>query len=127
MQAEHDAKEAEPVKPIYTQAMKDAGELPSAGMACLFKKKSQEDIYYHTCFIVGSSKFEDWLIFQASDMNIHSHNINNGEFSFKPIDTRTPKEKQVDEISALLSKSCLTTHVECVKLLQQKGLLAEIK
>jgi hypothetical protein len=115
---EFDAKKAEP---IYTQAMKDAGDDIEIGMLYI-----DED--GHQCSLIGENNSPCVYVGRPTDNRINPRYISVSDKDYcKPIDTRTPEEEQVEEISALLSKSCLTTHVECVKLLQQKGLLAEIK
>ncbi len=121
--------------PIYTQEMKDAGVLPSAGMECKFKKTFQEDFYYHKCFIIGTSKNKQWLIFESSDTNLHHQYIGEGDvvegvFCFKPIDTRTPEQKQIDSVVQDIHSSMFEINEATAKdvacMLQERGHLAEL-
>lgn len=85
---------ARPVeKPVFTQAMADAGELPNVGMECNFDtsfftdKNSNNGI----CEIIAYFKDKVWI-------NIINFEcvININVIDFKPIDTRSDKEKAID-------------------------------
>ena len=79
----------ESAKPIFTQAMADAGELPPVGSEC--------DICYENngLFFKGSviAYFEDLLWLDLGDKNPVRMTR---EVKFKPLDTRTEKQKEVD-------------------------------
>lgn len=71
--------------PIFTQAMADAGELPSAGMDCLIKRSHQDDSYFQIGHIIGLSRCKKWLVFSDYLHNLEQHCINNGVYVFKPL------------------------------------------
>ena len=87
-----------PVQPVFTQAMADNGELPQVGMECLIKLHHQGDTQFNKGYINGYSQDGEWLIFTDFLGNLKQHNINNGIYRFKPIDTRSNKEKAIDDI-----------------------------
>ena len=80
-------------KPVYTQAMCDAGELPSVGVECLVKKHFQDEEMYLKCFIVGLNKKGDYLVFDHQIRGLEQGHIANGVYNFKPI---TPPIKLID-------------------------------
>jgi len=80
-------------KPIYTQAMKEAGELPSVGMECLVKLKYQDNSMWLSCFIIGLNKEKDFLVFDHKIRGIEQHNTINGAYEFQPL---TPPIELID-------------------------------
>lgn len=84
-------------KPIYTQAMSDAGELPCVGMECMAKLKHQSYDHWGKVYIIGHSQDGKWLVFSDAFNTLSQHHIDNGTYEFKPIDTRTDKEKAFDK------------------------------
>ena len=88
--------EAQPTKPIYTKAMSNHNILPRVGMECIGKRFHQSDNQFKHCFIIGKNKEGDYLVFERNS-KIEQHNINNGVWEFKPIDTSSDKEKAIDE------------------------------
>lgn len=76
--------------------------IPEVGEKSLFKKGFQDDVYYHKCFIVGKGEDGKWLIFQASDGNLHQHYIANGVYRFKKPETRTPEQIKNKKLSDYL-------------------------
>ena len=77
-------------KPIYTQAMADAGVSPIVGMECL--------IFYPTNNHKGTITYMGKGVgaFHSEDADIE-YTFSLDVVSFKPIDTRTDKEKAIDE------------------------------
>ena len=80
-------------KLVFTQAMADNGELPVVGMECM--------ILNTNC---SRPKYIKGLIKYVGDLMIYAY-IENGErcdnvktLKFKPIDTRTDKEKAIDNL-----------------------------
>lgn len=78
----------ESAEPIFTQAMADAGELPPVGAEC----QIMLDGYWQTCFMVGLSKSGNPVI----QMGVHC--IESIGCDYKPLDTRTEKQKAVDQV-----------------------------
>jgi len=89
-------------KPVFTQAMADAGYLPPVGSDFLHAKKVV------TCLSV--SDYDGGVVtFAYKDRDSHEPDIAccwNNEVWVKPIDTRTPKQKAVDEMMNSLSGYC---------------------
>ena len=86
-----------PPQPVFTQAMADNGELPQVGMECM--------ILNANC---SRPKYIKGLIKYVGDLVIYAY-VENGErcdnvktLKFKPIDTRTDKEKAIDDIQRIL-------------------------
>jgi len=82
-------------QPVFTQAMADNGELPLVGMECNF-----ETAFFTTatsnrgvCKPIAYHAGKVWL-----DMFDSEYVININVIEFKPIDTRTDKERAIDEI-----------------------------
>ena len=100
-------------KLVFTQAMADNGELPVVGMECQFKFQHQNEDEFDWCFVIGKSKDSDWLIFHDKNIESFSHNINKGVYVFKPIDTRTDKEKAIDAACLIIddSKRCVDANI----------------
>jgi hypothetical protein len=78
----------EPSKPIFTQSMADAGELPPVGAECNICCDSSE------VFFKGSvlAYFEDLIWLNMGDRNPVRVNC---EVRFKPLDDLTEKQKAV--------------------------------
>ena len=93
----------EAVKPVYTQEMADNEELPPVGISCMFKHQSEDNIMFDDCFIVGYSKCGKFIVFHNHQNQLMQHNIVNGPYRFKPIDTRTDEEKLIDEVAELIN------------------------
>lgn len=94
-------KENKPL--VYTQEMADNGELPSAGMECLFKIDGE----YKTITVLYNSK--EVMVFsytfdgvRVEDARVKSFN----HIDIKPIDTRTKKQKAIDELRNLDDSIC---------------------
>ena len=73
-------------KPVYTQAMCDAGTLPSVGMECCYSSSSM--VIWNECTVIA---YYDGFVW-TSDNGIRSL----ANTKFKPIDTRTDEEKAFD-------------------------------
>tara|TARA_R110002033_G_scaffold99064_1_gene147396 strand:- start:1915 stop:2556 length:642 start_codon:yes stop_codon:yes gene_type:complete len=89
---------------VYTQEMADDGELPSVGMECMAyiyagtsKQGNPMNSWVDGEFIgkCKSSNGGFCFVFKAKD---DIHHVINANSHFKPIDTRTKKEKAIDEI-----------------------------
>tara|TARA_R110002033_G_scaffold45448_2_gene89016 strand:- start:1618 stop:2265 length:648 start_codon:yes stop_codon:yes gene_type:complete len=81
---------------VYTQEMADNGELPSVGMTCMYG-----DINTDNYILVEVMYISEWVIVikqvsdgYGKDVEIAKHTDN---ANLKPIDTRTKKEKAIDE------------------------------
>ena len=91
---------------VYTQEMADNGELPSVGMECMAyiyagtsKQGNPMNSWVDGEFIgkCKSSNGGFCFVFKAKD---DIHHVINANSHFKPIDTRTKKEKAIDEFMA---------------------------
>ena len=102
-------------KPVYTQAMKDAGELPSVGMRCKVKNE---------WLFVGVNSRGSWVLEKPEHFDAYqAFNPKN----VKPIDTRTPKQKQVDDIHDNSVMDGFHVNKRYIEWLQAQEHLAEIK
>ncbi len=90
-----------PVKPVYTKAMADNGELPSVGMECVavYGKGEEKVTVAHV-----NDKGQFACIDDRGDYFIHYPN-EDAEETFEPIDTRTSKEKAIDYMQYAYDKS----------------------
>lgn len=91
---------------IYTQEMYDNGESPSVGMECLFKMNGEYKaitVLYNSQEVMVFSYTFDGV--RVEDARVKSFN----HIDIKPIDTRTKKEKAIDEIESELSKIAYST------------------
>jgi len=85
-----------PAKQVYTQAMADNGELPSVGMECMYKDACTgnyievEVLFINEWSIVLKQTGEGY----GKDVSVAKH-VN--DVKLKPIDTRTDKEKAIEE------------------------------
>jgi hypothetical protein len=111
---------------VYTQAMKDAGELPVVGMWCLMKHHGKMGkaivVAITNIFII----FESYGIERVRKID---------GLSIEPIDSRTQKQKQLDKVAARLSqfyfeltnvRSEIEEFEEAAECLQDDNLLYEI-
>lgn len=88
-------RRAEP-KPVFTQAMADKGELPPVGSECMVLGDPAFDYDYHKCLIVAHTEpVKDLYVIVGGRPYYYSHSSRN---NFKPIDTRTDKEKSIDKL-----------------------------
>lgn len=93
-------------KPVFTQAMADAGELPPVGVQCEYyhdpRKLWVKFIPLLITTITTSPNgipaiYGEWL--HPNDFIWEADIIDDiGKTKFRPIDTRTPKQKAVDEM-----------------------------
>ena len=83
-------------KPIYTQAMLDNGEWPSVGMECMVLNSYFDNAEYEKCTILFKGDFT--FIYNSDSCSERVGHKD--ELTFKPIDSRTPKQKAVDELHA---------------------------
>ena len=88
-------------KLVFTQAMADNGELPVVGMECMIKLTYQDDNSFNKGYINGYSQDKKWLVFTDYLGNLEQLHIDKGVYSFKPINTRTDKEKLFDQINSI--------------------------
>jgi len=96
-------------KPVFTQAMKEAGEMPSVGMECSVYEINQDETH-DKAIIKYISKSTCVYEVKTGDLK--------GEYSqypvslkFKPIDIRTDREKALDGLrwngEGLTAKACV--------------------
>ena len=90
-------------QPVFTQAMADAGELPSVGMECILSISefaaihSQDKSYNgHHCEIVAHIDTLAVAIVRDENSDV-CFTITANHTWFKPIDTRAEKEKAIDD------------------------------
>lgn len=91
---------------IFTQAMADAGELPHINCRCLVKRKDADETW-------AQSDFNERIILCYGKELVIFANQANGDYKetvgrisdyiFKPIDTRTDREKAIDEMASIIS------------------------
>ena len=81
-------------KPVYTKAMQDAGELPRIGELVQIGKKDGS----YTDFFNGKLVHVKYKKLWISDDKHGDRIVNFGDVIFQPIDTRTDKEKAIDEL-----------------------------
>lgn len=88
-----------PSKPVFTQAMADAGEMPPVGSEFMFSRLADPR---HNDFTVCTALFNDWgvLFYRVTDSRYEGgHGFAKiGCGHFKALDTRTGKEKAIDEV-----------------------------
>ena len=82
---------------VYTQEMADSGVLPSVGMKCIAESNGVVGGSYLVTVSQINDKGQFACIDENGDYLIHYPDEDKSE-SFKPIDTRTKKEKAIDEI-----------------------------
>jgi len=80
-------------KPVYTKEMADNGVIPSVGMECLI--------------MYSSSNYKGTITYMGKGVGAYHSKDNDKEYTFafnsvkfKPIDTRTDKEKAIDDIKS---------------------------
>ena len=99
-------------KPVFTQAMADNGELPQVGMEFLIKNKNateswaQPDFHPAKMKAIGDELFIIESLPECNGLKESVGTIN--DYLFKPIDTRTDKEKAVDDIRKITQPDKLT-------------------
>lgn len=98
---------AEPVqvKPVYTQAMADAGELPSVGMKVVARYNHDSKSVTHCGYVLYVSEYRLILDINGSEW----HGLL-GDYVIEPIDTRTDKEKADDLFKFYLKGENVSTH-----------------
>ena len=101
-------------QPVFTQAMSDNGELPEKGVKCqgyvLAETKTQGqpcNKWIEGYFIKKAQAPNGGMCFLFESAGGHSY-ILNAESHIKPIDTRTDKEKAVDDIRKITMPDKLT-------------------
>lgn len=128
-------------KPVYTQAMEDAGELPSVGMECemFFDIAAERWVKVKVEAVIGGFMWLSVVESLPSDMPTFTYAeamlAKHGKYVFtveankvfRPIDTRTPKQKQVDEISKHLTMQGFAHDPIWIKSLQSHGYLVSVK
>lgn len=115
-------------KPVYTQAMKDAGELPSVGMLCGVNFIGGNIFHHATINYISKSGF----VFTDNETGkeFFTGTVNKGVLEFFNVDTRTPEQKQVDiTVNEVMSWSNLKYDDALIVVgnLQSRGLLKELK
>ena len=80
-------------KPVYTQEMKDRGELPSVGMECISYGN-------RVVILLDADKQGDFVTMNANGI----YEFNAIE-DINPIDTRTDKEKAIDNLIEVFGSS----------------------
>ena len=99
-----------PTPLIYTQEMADKGELPSVGMECMV-----------TDFIYDNKKsFKGVILFVGIEFIIWFHGgteycQNKSELKFEPIDTKTNKEKAIDDLKEFFNQEKCWTHKSLIQ------------
>ena len=90
------------MKPVFTQEMSDNGELPPIGSECLVIGEKEIDDEYHECEIIAHRNVSGDVfvaVFMIKNYNGKPYYYTHCSHQyFKPIDTRTDKEKAIDEI-----------------------------
>ena len=82
-------------KPVYTQAMKDNGVMPLAGMECMVLNDDLVNYEYEKCTV----DFIGCHIAVYSSESCTERTCNLEFIKFKPIDTRTDTEKAIDDLN----------------------------
>jgi hypothetical protein len=89
-----------PTQPVFTQAMADNGEFPKAGMLCLINFPDIDNAWYeYTIDFIGKHT----VIASCKDVAERFGHVD--DIYFKPIDTRTDKEKLKGEINGIWNNS----------------------
>ena len=102
-------------KQVYTQAMKNAGELPSVGMRCKVKNE---------WLFVGVNSRGSWVLEKPEHFDAYQA-FNPKDV--KPIDTLTPEQRQIDTLAEFAFQNSKMTHEELFTEMQRMKWLAEIK
>ncbi|HBF48188.1 MAG TPA: hypothetical protein DDW91_17780 [Shewanella frigidimarina] len=109
-------------KPVFTQAMADAGELPPVGSKLLYSNLANpKEIDWRE---VESKYIDDDCIFFKGVNGVKGFASKADMFGtfFKPLDTRTPKQKAVDELTlCILSAPVTIDSIGMAKMLYDKG------
>ena len=80
-----------PSKPLYTTKMQEAGELPSVGMECIVINCQNKP---EKCTLLYSSNTYYIVAHGYGEQHYHARGV-----SFKPVDTRTDKEKAIEDFN----------------------------
>lgn len=87
-------------KPVFTQAMADAGELPPVGSEFMMKHNDANETWAQPDFHSAKMKaIGDELFIIESGAKCNGNKESVGaikDYTFKPLDTRTEKQKAVD-------------------------------
>lgn len=93
---------AEPL--IYTQAMVDAGEQVKVGMECMI--------------VISTSAYKGTITYMGKNLGCYHSKDNDMEYSFglstvkfKPLDTRSDKQKAFDDIQSFMEDHSSAPHV----------------
>lgn len=103
-----DSKVGEPTKPVFTQAMADVGELPPVGSECFLCLSF--DTYKAKITYLGDGV---GCFINLADNKEFTFSVLNAEF--KPLDTRTPKQKAVDEAEKVITNKVPTVSIALAK------------
>lgn len=88
-----DVLEERPVKPVFTQAMADNGELPPVGSEFMHKGV--------LAVALSTSAEHDGVVTFTTDNGCSVECCWNNDAWVKPVDTKTDKEKLFDEINSI--------------------------
>ena len=90
------------IKPVFTQAMADAGEFPPVGIEVIFHEKTGSEridtFIGEPLLIIGVCKHKGKHVITWCHPVYGICCANYSKEVFKPIDNRTPKQKAVDEM-----------------------------
>ena len=105
-----------PSQPVFTQSMADNGELPQVGMECML---SNGVTYEKATILFVSDKHVVYLNDDGEWCKYRS------DIDVKPIDTRTDKEKAIDEACLIIgdSKRCVDTNINIDCSVAQKAVV----
>ncbi len=117
-----DGGETKETKPIFTQAMADAGELPPVGSTFMFSSLTNPSFNdFRLCEALFND--DDVLFYRVIDCRFDGGHGFSSIYCghFKPIDTRTSKQKAIDEMvmTAIESEDDIAKSIiyeACVKL-----------
>ena len=90
---------------VFTQAMADNGELPLVGMECMVVDSSLMNHEYEKCVILFVGIYK--VVYTSESCVERFSNLD--EVIFKPIDTRTDKEKAIDDMVEHLTNEGVVT------------------
>ena len=92
---------------IYTQTMFDDGELPSVGMECMVLNSYFDNAEYEKCTILFKGDFT--FIYNSDSCSERVGHKD--ELTFKPINSRTPKQKAIYELTDKMTFSELSINM----------------
>ena len=113
------AEHVSAAKPVFTQAMSDAGELPPIGADCVIHYVHEGFRTKKTAIVKGFFGKKVW--FSRSDGCDVEFTCNIDEVKFLAFDTRTPKQKAVDELSREIELASSASYSELAELLLNLG------